>query len=390
MLEFCTDCRNTKNMNVPNYPAARFAAERVHSVFAIHHKAAKPGSKVAALPDLAEIESMIDVAFWTSLRREEQKPPRISLAYVSPEDSAPSLQLERPLALVPATLTKIAPGAERPGIHLGVWKSDGILKVWGATRNIPNLCFTVEAVAPGLLVVKHRRDHEGAKFVNVAVLEGEQVKILNHEFSSFPRCPSVVGSMLGLDSLNIRAAETSGVLIRLAISMRAHGRGGALLVVPKGSSEWQDSLVKPINYRISPPYPGLTKLMHESPADEDFRRWSDALARVVDGVAGLTAIDGATVVSDDGEVLAFGGKIIRKSEATFEQVWITEPVEGSEAISLKPTYLGGTRHLSAAQFCFDQRNAMAMVASQDGPFTIFSWSECDNALYGHRVESLLL
>jgi DNA integrity scanning protein DisA with diadenylate cyclase activity len=52
--------------------------------------------------------------------------------------------------------------------------------------------------------------------------------------------------------------------------------------------------------------------------------------------------------------------------------------------------LGGTRHLSAAQFAQDQRDAVALVASQDGRFTIFGWSAAEGRIHGHRVEALLL
>jgi DNA integrity scanning protein DisA with diadenylate cyclase activity len=105
----------------------------------------------------------------------------------------------------------------------------------------------------------------------------------------------------------------------------------------------------------------------------------------------LTAIDGATVLTQDCSVLAFGAKIIRPDGVMpAEQVALVEPVEGSESRIVPVGQLGGTRHLSAVQFANAQRDAIAMVASQDGPFTIFSWSECDKMVYGYRVESLLL
>ena len=52
--------------------------------------------------------------------------------------------------------------------------------------------------------------------------------------------------------------------------------------------------------------------------------------------------------------------------------------------------LGGTRHLSAAQFVHDQRDALAMVASQDGRFTVLAWSPCEGRVHAHRVEMLLM
>ena len=69
---------------------------------------------------------------------------------------------------------------------------------------------------------------------------------------------------------------------------------------------------------------------------------------------------------------------------------MTEPIEGSAPRPCIPPQLGGTRHLSAAQFVHDQRDAVALVASQDGRFTVFAWSPCENMVHAHRVEALLL
>jgi hypothetical protein len=71
-------------------------------------------------------------------------------------------------------------------------------------------------------------------------------------------------------------------------------------------------------------------------------------------------------------------------------VVVAEPVEGGVAASLHPSELGGTRHQSAAQFVHDQRDAMALVASQDGRFTSLGWSAMDEAVHAYRVETLLL
>ena len=69
---------------------------------------------------------------------------------------------------------------------------------------------------------------------------------------------------------------------------------------------------------------------------------------------------------------------------------VTEPVEGGAPTMWSASQLGGTRHLSAAQFVHDQRNAIALVASQDRRFTVFAWSPCEESVHAHRVEVLLL
>jgi hypothetical protein len=120
-------------------------------------------------------------------------------------------------------------------------------------------------------------------------------------------------------------------------------------------------------------------------------RWQRALRRAVDAIAGLTAVDGATVITSDYRVLAFGAKIRRRGDfPPVEKVLLTEPVEDSVAEIIDPVQLGGTRHLSAAQFAQDQRDAFALVASQDRRFTLLAWSSCDEMVHAHRIEALLM
>jgi hypothetical protein len=119
--------------------------------------------------------------------------------------------------------------------------------------------------------------------------------------------------------------------------------------------------------------------------------WHDALAMAVSGIGGLTAVDGATVLTDRYDLLAFGAKIARREgRPRVEHVLVTEPVDGASPVRVHPSELGGTRHLSAAQFVQDQRDSLALVASQDGRFTVFAWSPCEDVVHAHRVEALLL
>jgi hypothetical protein len=377
-------------MTRPSYPAATAIAARAQAHFTRHLAAArgKGYAHLAFEPDLEAIERIIDAAFWASLRREEGFVPRISLAFLPPAQALQPLTFERPLRLDPVSLTRLAPAVERPGIHLGVWRDGGELSVWGTTRMIPTMCFVLEVIAPGLLVIKHRRGTEATKYVNVAVLEGDEIKVLDARGGSVPDCPPLVSSLLGFDS---PSPEAVNVLIDLAVSMRAHARGGALLIVPAGSDGWLESIVRPISYSVRPSFLGLAQLMRQSPEERVRPEWQDALHRVVDVVAGLTAVDGATVLSDQYDVLAFGAKIARRhGSPRVEEVALTEPIEGNVPAVVHPSELGGTRHLSAAQFVLDQRDAVAYVASQDGRFTIFAWSPCDEKVHARRVETLLL
>lgn len=342
-------------------------------------------------------------AFWASLRREESFVPRISLAFLPPSDEVQPLTFAQPLPLEPGALAKVAPAVERPGIHLGVWRnpaaptapagavgwSGGDLLVWGTTRTIPPFCLVVEVVAPGLLVIKHRPREQSRKFVNIAVLEGDRVKVVDERASALPDCPGLLTSLLGFESAQARG-DRLNVLVQVAVSMRSHGRGGALLVVPAATDDWRASIVQPVTYAVDPPFAELTRLVSVE-GNSVPHEWLDDLARAVDALAGLTAVDGATVITDRYELLAFGAKIRRRRGAPpVEQVIVTEPIEGAAAETVDPGRLGGTRHLSVAQFVQDQPNAVALVASQDGQFTLFAWSPCEQMVHAHRVEALLL
>ena len=380
-------------MQGPSYPAARAVAPKIEEHFRRHaadaeHERAGVGLAVA---DVETIERLIDTAFWASLRREENFVPRISLAFVPPELTPHPLLLERPLPLEPGALVRVSPAVERAGIHLGVSYQGGQLSVWGTTRSIPATCVVVEVAAPGLLVIKHHRGGEGEKFVNVAVLEGDQVKVIDERASSLPDCPSLLASLLGFDSPE-SWRDSINVLVQLAVSMRSHRRGGLLLVVADDAGEeWKHSILRPIPYAIFPAFTELSQLRRQMPDESRRRLWQDALHRSVEAIAGLTAVDGATIISSNYELLAFGAKIARrKGAATVEQVVVTEPIVGGVPVVQHPTQMGGTRHLSAAQFVHDQRTAVALVASQDGRFTVFAWSPCEEMVHAHRVETLLL
>lgn len=371
----------------PTYAAARPAADRICRLLASHSIGQE---QAATLPDASTLAALIDAAFWTSLRREEGYIPRISLAFVAPAEARDAVSFATSLSLEPKDLTKLAPAVERTGLHFGVWLRQGELCVWGITRNPPAFSLVLEVVLPGLLVVKLSPSDEFGKFINIAVLQGDEIKIIDRQVEISPAHPPLLASLFRSES-QFATGSAVNVLLQLAVSIRSHGRGGMLLVVPQGSEAWTESILQPITYSVAPAFSGLADLMRKDAREMPSRRWEDALGRAVDEIAGLTAVDGATLITAEYELLAFGAKIIRrKGSPLVAQVVVTEPVEGGSPLIAEPAQLGGTRHLSAAQFVHDQRDAMALVASQDGEFTVFAWSPSDEKLHAHRIDALLL
>jgi hypothetical protein len=198
-----------------------------------------------------------------------------------------------------------------------------------------------------------------------------------------------IGSLLDFGAVS-SWAEPANVVVQLAISMRAHGHGGSLLIVPAQSGDWLASIARPIPYAVQPAYSELAQLL-ATPDPEREASWRERMHRTVEMIAGLTAVDGATILTQEYDLLAFGAKIVRAPACEpIEELAILEPVAEVAHRIADPSQLGGTRHLSAAQFVHDQRDALALVASQDGRFTAFVWPPGGTMVHAHRMESLLL
>ena len=339
-------------MKDPAYPAARIVAPTVEAYFARHRAEARRHGQlhVAPIPDAEAIEAIIDAAFWASLRREEDFVPRISLAFLTPAEAVNPLIFERPLSLDAAALTKVAPAVERSGIHLGVSRDGDELSVWGTTRTIPMVCFVLEVAAPGLLVIKHHRGEESGKFVNVAVLEGDQVKFVDEHASSLPDC-----SFAADVAPRLRTAPASwgkgvswcGLGERDGAARRVDARARPRRLAARRAGGRRD--VARVDHAshsvrgVAAVFPSWRRSGRETPDAERQRGWQEALVRAVDAIAGLTAVDGAAVITAEYDLLAFGAKIARrKGWPQIEHVTMTEPIEGGEAVRMDPAQLGGT------------------------------------------------
>lgn len=379
-------------MGNTTYLAAKSASPIIDEHFKslIKNAQEKGELELAYAPEKWAIEEIVNAAFWASLRKEEGNSPKISIAFLPPEQAEQPVLFGVKLPLTVAVLTKLAPGVERAGIHLGVYEENGVLYIWGTTLKIPNYCFVLDVSEPGLIVIKHRRLQGFGKYTNVAVLKGDEIKIINKDCGTFEECPGIVTALLDIDA-PCSYNDGVNVLIQLAVSMRAHQHGGLLLVVPAQTNDWKRSIVHPLQYPIYPTFGALASLLsldHQTHTDSS---WQTALRSEVENVAGLTAVDGATIISRDHHLHTFGAKIVRSHDtATIEKILFIEPLINAEAQIKYIGQIGGTRHFAAAQFIYDHRNALAMVASQDGHFTVFSWSPINQIVQAYRIETLLM
>ena len=97
------------------------------------------------------------------------------------------------------------------------------------------------------------------------------------------------------------------------------------------------------------------------------------MVSIVRQKAPLAAVDGAVVLTQDLRVLGFGAKIAAGNVPTVNMFL---PLQGGQDIVPTPVErCGGTRHQSAARFVNANKDAVAVVISQDRHLSVFSWDD---------------
>ena len=99
------------------YGAARVVAKTVEAHFSRHLAAARARGDdgLAEQPDAQTIETIIDAAFWASLRHEEGTSPKISLAFLPPEQTVQPIIFAKSLPLLPPHVDQTGTRCRTPG-----------------------------------------------------------------------------------------------------------------------------------------------------------------------------------------------------------------------------------------------------------------------------------
>src|ERR687897_35748 len=103
---------------------------------------------------------------------------------------------------------------------------------------------------------------------------------------------------------------------------------------------------------------------YESSSDRILTRLDEAIFEVAHLIAGLTAVDGAVVMTQRFELLGFGGEISGRLQGV-ETVARALDVEADAAVEESVGGVG-TRHRSAYRLCSELRDVITVVISQDG------------------------
>ena len=351
-----------------------------------------------------QFSRVLNTLFWASLKKEEGRHVVISLVVLEPEYLNPNYGIHR------LVFSNLSPFSMEPLVKLsaGLAGTDSSIEV--CTRPTGRMDITGISVRPvtglvlRILEVGHIVLYNGVE-VFAEIKPGPEVHILD---------PWLVPDWVFQIERYLRRLERDGSAERgigLAWHLRylakaiQHGRGGTLLIVPKGDKDWRKSveiaheigrdslrfltlaenwtkeskqLTKKDAKANKEPI-GLTYMWPDIPEERSF-------SRAVEAIGQLTAVDGATILDSSFRVLGFGAKI-QKLHDMPETVIKKDPLDAYDYHEVSLSDLGGTRHSSAAQFVYDNPETIALVASQDGHMTLFSGA--DGIVTAVRCETLL-
>ena len=332
------------------------------------------------LPNKNHLKQLIEISTFASIGKEESRSISFTLTYESINNDSFSCIFKNPLPFNIDNLIKLAPALMNTSYSIGVAidENDRFF-IWGFTLLPSHL--RVFAIEPMKIIIHcYQVD---------AIITGSKAFLIGNKFSFLNSLIWNKGRRKN-QTLSVTNQTYIDIIGNLMIAVRKIAHGGTVLIVPN-NNQWKESIKEPIKFELVPSHnivkmdietilkinSSIEKASSQKVSPSVNKKYDECWKSLVNSlgyIASLTAVDGAMILSYDFEVLAFGAKIKAKNTTNLPLfIRYVEPIEGSQPYSKEFTDIGGTRHQSAAQFVFDQKDAIAIVASQDGKLTIFSW-----------------
>lgn len=366
------------------------------------------------LPERIDINTILDVAFYSSLQREEGRHLAFSLTFISPEsierenkhtfsaltfDKAEEFSINRVVKLAPAIDHRIA--------SIGVWHNAEGLYIWGFFRHGSSQYEVAEGLSGAADILSF-------KYLTVTCEQPGRldVDVGFHRIGSFAGGDLESGVKLLVSDGPVlkRLAEAAtryreigyaGIIQRVVWAIRSAQHGGTLLFLPdsdmqcleprfnistnsRASFELHEQLylfgenwvkLSELSQTTNHAYDvgkqialGIhTQVIH---ATSKLTELQAAIKDSVQFAASLANVDGALVISDNLRIMSFGAMIVRSSSTNFK-VSISNVASGDVVTQVDVDKIGGARHQSAAHFCHQRPLAIAFVVSQDGKVSCF-------------------
>lgn len=347
--------------------------------------------KVTALT----LKTFLEICFWASLEKEEGTFSNFSVALQppNPDDFQFDLRFKKKIEFNITNLKKLAPAFSPGDYQIGVWfDQDNGLEIWGVSKKL--LWFlSISSITPGKLLFNCLSGTDNSFKCPITSFDSGFI-------STFSLDSNPLYEWLTRESKQFSALMRNWDIQRVLLHMFNYGRGGAILLVRENNQSWRKS-TKEISYEnvylskftyeeITSKYELYKEIeiaseKNESRSElekENFRhqissRGSDA-NKSLNAISKLTKVDGATILSENLNLIAFGVKIQAQE---LSEVIIAEPFEGSETERVNKTeWKVGTRHTSAAEFVNEQPDSLAIVVSEDRKVSVISWDESQKSV----------
>lgn len=355
------------------------------------------------------VEHLIETCFVASLETEEGQFYNFSVALKPPEcEKGQMFRFSTGIKFNASSLAKLAP-AVNPNIHcINLWFNGDDLEIWGfSEKSYPHFTITTSSSGKIILDCFFGLKKTFKTFLSMAETGFVSLKSHGNPVADWLNKHATIEEKLGRFQRNNDLGD-------ILMNMFSHGNGGAVLLVQNDESSWMESIQKPFLYAGLEPY--LDKRIKERNStiseyfEKEYGRIDErTLEKISEGtflniqldqefnyqlsiseqnakkalldIADLTKVDGAVVLSRNFEMLAFGATIIPKKLNEEDErkenisIRVITPFEDFNPESKFISDITGKRHQSAAQFAFDQKNCMSVVASHDGRLSVFWWSD---------------
>jgi hypothetical protein len=400
-----------------------------------------------ALPDLTALEHLLSVAYQASLLREEDRPVRFRLfvgkaerlrAELGPPEGLHRLRFDNPRKFDEHELRRLSPAAKYHRALIGVQpKGEGGFEIWGIVQSGPRWLQSARGgralpspVPPDAIVVRvHGPGHLAVAVGEVTLVElragqlsGETTNVFDANWLAKYFSPSRTlllseheRAMTGLDSAELDPEAirviAQQMVKRLISTIQEARHGGTIVFVPHArSSELLASSIQ-LKYAFADDEPrrryrtlilAVMRELAQAGAELEPRptrvgwglyqrtqrpaivRLDEAIMEVSQLLAALADVDGAVVVNERFEVLGFGGEIV--GPAPNLTLIRRARDANAEEFDLVPIDSVGTRHRAAYRLCARERDALAVVISQDGTVQFVAWHEDGLTYWEHRAD----
>lgn len=370
----------------------------------------------APLPAAAVLTAFVSTLYQASLLAEEGRPVvcQLVLATQAELEAQPVtltdfhlVRFAEPRPYSEQELRRLSPAVQQASSLLAVAPAaDGSLQLWGLLFSEhqwdqlvdqprlsparPPRALLVQVSGPGSLVF-----YDGAQ----RVLTLQRGRIEGHGFVSFPRAWAegrfVENRALAGDALPnpTLTPEQDELLVRLTLQMqrraltriRTSGHGALVVLVPTdrvAALTAAGGVLRP-KYRLlpggaGPRFAALARAVvrrlaqlgdvswahYQRAHDAELLALTAEIEHLADYLAGLAAVDGALVLTQQLDLVGFGVEV-QATQVPLERVYRALDLEAQRRQPLALD-LGGTRHRAAYRLCLAAPECLTIVVSQDG------------------------